>query len=110
MQLTTSNPDQHTLLLGIAGRFDAHTVTEVKAAWADPAHKNIVIDLSQTVFIDSMGLAALVSGLKTARERGGTLILASVSEVTRVILELTKMHLAFTITPTVQEALDLVTR
>lgn len=109
MQLTTSNPDSQTLLLGIEGRFDAHTVAEVKATWADAALCNVVIDLSETAFIDSMALAALVSGLKTTRERGGTLILASVSEVTRVILELTQMHIAFTITPTVEEALKLVT-
>jgi anti-sigma B factor antagonist len=108
MQLETSHPDPQTLVVRIGGRFDAHTVADVKVTWADPKIHNVVVDLSETTFIDSMGLAALVSGLKTTRERGGTLVLASVSEVARVILELTRMHLAFTITPTLEEAVNLV--
>jgi anti-sigma B factor antagonist len=38
-----------------------------------PEHKNIAVDLSETSYIDSCGLGALVSLHKTARARGGSL-------------------------------------
>ena len=106
MELIVTQPTSESLLLEIKGRFDAHTVDQAKSAWlSNTAATNIVVDLSQTSFIDSMGLATLVSGLKIARQRGGTLILARPADVVQVILELTTMNQVFVITSSVEEAL-----
>jgi len=109
MDITSQFPQEHILLLRIAGRLDASVVERVKSTWlGQPAIQSIVIDLSQTSFIDSMGLAALVSGLKAARQRGGQFVVAAPSEPVRVILDLTAMDRAFDITDTVEAALVVV--
>jgi anti-sigma B factor antagonist len=59
--------------------------------------KNIDIDLSQTAFIDSCGLGALVALHKTACGRGGSVRLRNPVPEVQQILELTRMHRIFDI-------------
>jgi anti-sigma B factor antagonist len=103
-------PNDQTLLLNLDGRLDVNTIADLKHTWQNEenAH-NIIINLSETSFIDSMGLAALVSGLKTARQRGGHLYLVQPSKAVRTILELTAMDRAFVILDTTDDALKKVT-
>jgi anti-sigma B factor antagonist len=54
-------------------------------------HKNIDIDLSQTTFLDSCGLGALVALKKTAAGRQGTLRLLNPQPPVEQLLELTRM-------------------
>lgn len=51
----------------------------------------VVIDLGATSFVDSSGLGALVSGLKTARQAGGDLRIAGPGEQVRTVLGLTNL-------------------
>jgi anti-sigma B factor antagonist len=51
----------------------------------------VVIDLGPTTFIDSSGLGALVSGLKTCRQAGGDLRIAAAGEQVRTVLRLTNL-------------------
>jgi len=62
-------------------------LTEAIAA----GRRYLVIDLVDVPFIDSSGLAALISGLKTARLAGGDLRIARPGDQARVILELTRL-------------------
>ncbi len=59
------------------------------SATMDGGARAITIDLSQTDFIDSTGLHAIVMGAKQLREKGGDLALASPSKSTYRVLELT---------------------
>ena len=59
--------------------------------------KNIEIDLSQTMFVDSCGLGALISLHKTACNRNGSVRLLNPTPPVRQILELTRMHRIFEI-------------
>lgn len=107
MELQQRFPNNHTLVLSIKGRFDVHTIPQVKATWTSNEDvKYIIFDLEKTEFIDSMGLATLVSGLKAANTRGGKMIVAHPSSVVQTIFDLTSMHRAFDIVPTVQQALE----
>jgi anti-sigma B factor antagonist len=56
-------------------------------------------------FMDSSGLGELVAGLKLAREAGGTLKLASLSEQAWSVVRLAKLDRAFEIHPTAEAAL-----
>ncbi len=69
---------------------------EVKGAMGD-AHKNIEIDLSETMFVDSCGLGALISLHKTTCNRNGTVRLLNPTPPVQQILELTRMHRIFEI-------------
>lgn len=62
-----------------------------------PELKQIEVDLSQTVFIDSSGLGALIALHKTASSRGGSLRLLHPQPQVRQLLELTRMHRLFEI-------------
>lgn len=53
--------------------------------------KRIVVDLSATDFMDSSGLGAIIAGLKTARQAGGDLRIASVTPQVAMVLQLTNL-------------------
>jgi len=59
--------------------------------------KNIDIDLSQTMFLDSCGLGALISLHKTACTRSGAVRLLNPTPPVQQILELTRLHRIFEI-------------
>ncbi len=61
------------------------------------SQKNIEIDLSQTMFLDSCGLGTLISLHKTTRSRNGMVRLLNPTPGVQQILELTRMHRIFEI-------------
>lgn len=52
----------------------------------------IVIDLSATEYMDSSGLAAIVSALQAARTKQGDVYLACMNDTLRALFELTQLH------------------
>jgi len=69
---------------------------QARAAMTD-AQKNIEINLSQTSFLDSCGLGALIALHKTACGRNGKVRLLKPTLPVRQILELTRMNRLFEI-------------
>jgi anti-sigma B factor antagonist len=59
--------------------------------------KNIEVDLSQTMLLDSCGLGMLISLHKTTCNRNGTVRLLNPTPGVRQMLELTRMHRIFEI-------------
>lgn len=100
MNLTMTPTGGATARITLGGRFDAHRCPEFDA-WIDAAldadRPRLIVDLSDTRFIDSAGLAALVRGMKRCRARGGDLVLSAPSTPARAILELTRLDRAFTV-------------
>ncbi|WP_275973904.1 anti-sigma factor antagonist [Argonema galeatum] len=62
-----------------------------------PLPNQIIIDFSQTTFMDSSGLGALVSNLKTAQQQGINLVLHQVQPQVMAVLSLTGLDEVFTI-------------
>src|SRR6185436_16317796 len=71
----------------------------------DHGERKFLIDCSQTGYIDSSGLGALVSLAKKVRDLGGELRIAGLNEDLRSLFELTKLDTLFHISPTADEAL-----
>jgi anti-sigma B factor antagonist len=69
---------------------------QARASLTD-AQKTIEIDLSQTMFVDSCGLGALISLHKIACTRNGQVRLLNPTPNVQQILELTRMHRIFEI-------------
>lgn len=67
------------------------------ATLAPRRYKLWVIDLSCVEFIDSSGLVALASGIKSASQAGARLILCGLRPSARLIFEITQLDRAFTI-------------
>jgi anti-sigma B factor antagonist len=62
-----------------------------------PGQRNIEIDLSQTMFLDSYGLGSLISLHKTTVSRNGKVRLLNPTPSVQQLLELTRMHRLFEI-------------
>lgn len=71
----------------------------------DRGERKFLIDCTQTGYIDSSGLGALVTLSKKVRELGGELRIAGLNEDLRSLFELTKLDTLFHIAPTAEEAL-----
>ena len=67
---------------------------QVRGALAERL-KNIDVDMSQCMFLDSCGLGALISLHKTACTRGGAVRLLNPTPPVQQILELTRLHRVF---------------
>ncbi len=78
---------------------DASNVKEFKAALqpALGAHQNIILDMSELSFVDSSGLGALLSCLRTMSNKNGQLKLCSMAKPVKALFELVRMHRIFSI-------------
>lgn len=106
MDIRTEQDDGEVTFV-LTGRFDAHEVGAFKGLFDDHFGQGVShfrIDLSGVNFVDSSGLAAMVRGMKRARERGGDVALIAPSDPVRVILELTCLDVAFVIFDSAQAA------
>lgn len=54
-------------------------------------HSHIVVNLTETSFVDSSGLGALIGGLKVARQAGGDLRISGAPEQVLTVLQLTNL-------------------
>jgi anti-sigma B factor antagonist len=88
-------------------RIDAYSAPAFKGKmvdWIGSGKTRIVLDLSQVEFIDSSGLGAIVSTLKTIGNRGD-LVLCGVQKAVMNLFQLTRMNRVFRIFPSQEEAL-----
>jgi anti-sigma B factor antagonist len=67
--------------------------------------RKLLVDFTQTGYIDSSGLGVLVSLSKKIREQGGELRLAGLNDDLRTLFELTKLDTLFQITDSPEQAL-----
>jgi anti-sigma B factor antagonist len=68
-------------------------------------HQNVLIDMSKLSFIDSSGLGALLSCLRTMNGKKGQLKLFAMAKPVQALFELVRMHRIFSIYNTREEAL-----
>ena len=77
------------------GEIDIHTAPALRLtiaeALADPAVDRLVVDLSQTTFLDSSALGVLIGALKRMREREGRLGIVEPPSSIRRIFEITAL-------------------
>ena len=95
------------LTLATPKRLDAASVDAFKAEGRQALESGrtaLIVDLSQTLFIDSAGLGSLVSLLKGCRQRSVRLALAAPTPQVCQIIELTRLHQLFDIYDSVAAA------
>ena len=97
-----------TSLVVLHGQADLHTAPELRdkvAAAIDEGAQNLVIDLTDATFIDSMTLGVLLGAVKRLRPTGGQMrIVVSSSSICR-IFEITLLDRVFTLCETRDAAL-----
>jgi anti-sigma B factor antagonist len=108
IEISKTELSKHAGILSISGRITAATAPELKSQmklFLAAGHIHLILDLSKTVFIDSSGLSAFVSGLKLARELEGSLKLASLQSDVQSIFKLTMLDRVFELYPSLDEAM-----
>lgn len=88
--------------LVITNRAELKDLVQERLAAGD---RRVVLDFTQTPYIDSSGLGALVTIAKRIRDEGGDVRLAGLNDDLRQLFELTKLDTLFSISATPDQAL-----
>jgi anti-sigma B factor antagonist len=105
--IKTEQVGDEAYIISLAGEVDLYTAPEFKQQLLEvigQGGKQVVIDFSNTTFIDSTTLGVLVGGVKRLRTNGGQLSLVCSDRNITKIFEITGLDRVFTIYPTREEA------
>jgi anti-sigma B factor antagonist len=108
MTFTVRKDPRGAVVIGVDGQLIVGNRHELKQKVMDAIEagaRKLVIDFTNTGYIDSSGLGALVSLSKKLRDAGGDLRLAGLNEDLRTLFELTKLDTLFAIADTTEQAL-----
>jgi anti-sigma B factor antagonist len=106
--ITTEQTGEQQYVISLAGEVDLYTAPEFKQQLLDvigKGAKDVVVDFSNTTFIDSTTLGVLVGGVKRLRSNDGQLSLVCSDRNITKIFEITGLDRVFTIYPSREEAL-----
>ena len=113
LELSEEKLDQHTLVMALQGELDLGTAAQL----SDPLQaaikggaRSVVVDMTDVTFIDSTGLMVLLNGLRSLFREGGRLVLACSNPTVLRLFEITGTDATFTIAPTREEALAVVSQ
>lgn len=99
-------------ILQVSGRLDASTVSILERALLRAftlGARAIVIDMGEVTYISSSGLRVLLTARRQARERGGDLLLCSLSTNVHDVLDMVGFTVLFSIQGTLDDAKRVAT-
>jgi anti-anti-sigma factor len=105
----TADPGTNIIRWG-AGQLVVGNRQELKAEALDHLDKNLILDLSETGYVDAAGLGVLIKICHALRDRGKRLVIVGVSDDLAALLELTKIDTILECVDTEDAALDLLLR
>ena len=106
--LTEDSLDADRHVVAVRGEIDLFTAPELKQKLTDAIEsgKNrIVVDLSDTTFLDSTALGVLIGAVKRLRSREGALVIVNVDQNIAKTFEITGLDQIFTILATREAAI-----
>lgn len=107
MKMEMADGPGGVVVLRPAGRLNmvaAPAMREAIASVVNGGKARVAVDLSGVDFIDSSGLGALISGLKSTRQAGGDLRIAGANDQVKLVLSLTNLERVLTPYDTVENA------
>ena len=96
-------------VVAVTGEIDLFTAPEFKqrmSAPIDSGRSHLIVDLSQTTFIDSSSLGVLIGAHRRLKGRGGRLIVACSSDPIVKTFRITGLDGVFTLVDSLEAALD----
>ena len=108
-EITDRKVDDETHVIAVTGEIDLFTAPEFKqriSELIDAGRSRLVVDLSETTFIDSSSLGVLIGAHRRLKLRGGALVVVSDSEAITKTFKITGLEGVFTLAPTVEAALQ----
>lgn len=98
--LTEDSIDSERHVVAVRGEIDLFTAPELKQKLTDAIEagkSRIVVDLTQTTFLDSTALGVLIGAVKRLRTRDGALVIVNVDQNIAKTFEITGLDQIFTI-------------
>ena len=105
--LTEEPLDDTRHVVAVRGEIDLFTAPELKTTLLDAidtGKSRIVVDLTETTFLDSTALGVLIGAIKRLRARDGALTIVNVDTNIAKTFEITGLDQIFVITATRDEA------
>jgi anti-sigma B factor antagonist len=105
--LSQESLDAERHVVAVRGEIDLFTAPELKSALSEAiesGHTRIVVDLTDTTFLDSTALGVLIGAVKRLRSRDGRLTIVNVDENIAKTFEITGLDQIFPISGTRDEA------
>ena len=109
--ITEQPIDAERHVLAVRGEIDLFTAPELKQVLAESIEAGrvrIIVDLTDTTFLDSTALGVLIGAVKRLRSRDGALAIVNIDDNISKTFEITGLDQIFTIVPTRDEAIDAV--
>ena len=106
--IASERPSEGVVVIALSGEVDLYTAPEFKQRLIDAVTegaRHVVVDLSETTFIDSTTLGVLVGGVRRLRENDGDLSLVCSDRNINKIFEITGLDHVFPISASRDEAL-----
>jgi anti-sigma B factor antagonist len=101
--------DPETHVVAVAGEIDLFTAPEFKqrvSAPIDEGRRHVVVDLTETTFIDSSSLGVLIGAHRRLRRLDGQLVIVCSNDAISKTFRITGLDGVFTIVRTLDEALN----
>ncbi len=108
MEISSKSVSDSVSIVSLNGALNARSAEEAKQTFRNLVEQGVaqvIVDLQDVPFIDSSGLAALVSGLKTLGGEASNLKLAAPQSQARLLFELTMFDRVFEIHDSIDDAL-----
>ena len=108
LAISTEQPEPNTVVIGLQGEVDLYTCPELKQELlrviGDGATL-VVVDLTETTFIDSTGLGVLIRGVQRLETERGRLAVVCADPNMVKVFEVTGLNRVFSIYASREEAL-----
>ena len=103
--------DAERHVVAVRGEIDLFTAPELKQVLAEAiegGRTRIIVDLTETTFLDSTALGVLIGAVKRLRSRDGALAIVNIDENIAKTFEITGLDQIFTILSSRDEAVSAV--
>ncbi|MFZ6051436.1 STAS domain-containing protein [Halocola ammonii] len=111
MKFEIENKDKVVIVKTKVEKLDAIHAPELKSEMVmmnKNGTKNMIIDMSETRYCDSSGLSAVLVANRLCRENNGTFVLCGLQDSVEKLINISQLNSVLKITPTLNEAIDLV--
>ncbi|HQV38159.1 MAG: STAS domain-containing protein [Flavobacteriales bacterium] len=111
MNFTIANKDKYTLVSTNVDKLDTTCAPELKSelVYLNKTNvRNIIIDMGKTRYCDSSGLSALLVANRLCKGVNGSLVICALQEPVMKLVQISQLESVLSITPTVEEAVDLL--
>ena len=111
MNFTIEDKGRYTLVTSNVDKLDTTCAPELKSelVYLNKTNvRNVIIDLSTTRYCDSSGLSALLVANRLCKSVNGSLVVCGLQEPVQKLVQISQLESVLSITPTPEEAVDLL--